>query len=104
MCTAPRDRKMVLNVWYSIMKKTKIKKISRSSATKSIISRVRKMEAPEPILPCKGRFIDYIIDMYEAPDQVELRRVYSGSAGYRQDAVNMRSYFNAAKSKALTGG
>jgi len=79
------------------MKRQKIHKAKRTNSTKSIISRVRKMDAPEPIRPCKGRFIDYIIDMYDAPDQVTLRRVYGGSDGARQDAINMRSYFNVAR-------
>lgn len=86
------------------MKKPKLKKPIKRNTAKTIVARVRKMAVPEPIRPCKGRLIDYIIDMYDAPDQVELRRVYSGREGYRQDAVNMRSYFNAAKSKMLSGG
>jgi len=80
-----------------LMKKPKGQKIKAGANPRSIIARVRRMEAPEPIRPCKGRFIDYIIDMYDAPDQVTLRRVYSGAAGSRQDAVNIRSYFNAAR-------
>lgn len=85
------------------MKKVKSRKAKVVRSSKAIISEVRQMKAPEPIRPCKGRFIDYIIDMYEVPDQIQLRTVYSGEAGGRQDAINMRSYFNSARSKLLVG-
>jgi hypothetical protein len=87
-----------------VMKKLKSRKPHAKNSTKSIIAQVRKMPPPEPIRPCKGRLIDYIIDMYDAPDQLELRSVYSGAAGIRQDATNMRSYFNAARAKSLSEG
>ena len=85
------------------MKKLKIRKVKPSYTSKAIASRVRKMDALEPIRPCRGRFVDYIIDMYDEPDQIELRRVYSGPSGARQDAVNMRSYFNTARRNILSG-
>ena len=86
------------------MKKVRSRKVKDNNTASAIISRVRKMKPPEPVRPCKGRIIDYIIDMYEMPDQVELRRVYSGALGARQDALNMRSYFNAARGKIMSDG
>lgn len=83
------------------MKKQRQRKSKAQKSYKSIMSRVRKMSAPEPMKPRKGRFIDYVFDMYELPDQVELRHVNNGPAGVRQDAVNLRSYFNTARSKFL---
>ena len=84
------------------MKKAKGRRVKISASKKAAVARARSMKHSEPMRPCKGRFIDYIIDMYEMPDQLELRRVYSGPSGARQDSMNIRSYFNIARSKHLT--
>ncbi len=85
------------------MKKQKPKKVRPTKAIETVVVKGKRHSVPEPIRPCKGRFFDYIIDMYDMPDQVELRHVYSGSEGIRRDGINMRSYFQSARSKVMFG-
>ena len=52
----------------------------------------------EPVKLRAGSFLDYLLDVHSFPDQVELRKVYNGQAGFEQDARNMHRYARNALS------
>jgi hypothetical protein len=71
------------------------------SIAKIVKEAAKRNKAPEPVSPARGTFLDYVIDMYELPDQIELRQVYNGKRGFQRDMSNIRSYFKRAEASVL---